>query len=71
MSVVAYRILFHVLALCVFAAYWINLRRQLKAGTPLSELKTFTLGLVIVGGLVIYTAATVIMALMTLMPHSF
>lgn len=68
MSVIAYRIFLHVLALGVFVIYWVNIRRQLKAGAPLSELKTFIVGLVIVGASVVYTAGTVIL---TLMPHSF
>lgn len=67
MSVIAYRIFLHVLALGVFAIYWVNIRRELKLGTALSELKIYLLGLIISGLLVIYTAATVIMALMTFM----
>ena len=68
MSALAYRILFHVLALGVFAVYLVNLRRQLKAGTPLSELKTYVFGLVISGALAIFTLITVIF---TAMPRSF
>lgn len=67
MSVIAYRIFLHVLALGVFAIYWVNIRRELKLGTALTELKIYLLGLIISGLLVIYTAATVIMALMTFM----
>lgn len=67
MSVVAYRIFLHVLALGVFTIYWVNIRRELKLGTTLSELKIYLLGLIISGLLVLYTAATVIMALMTFM----
>lgn len=67
MSVVAYRIFLHILALGVFAIYWVHIRRELKLGTALGELKIYLLGLIISGLLVIYTAATVIMALMTFM----
>lgn len=68
MSALTYRILIHILALCVFAAYLINLRRQLKLGTPLTELKTVILGLIISGIPMIYTLATIIL---TLMPRGF
>lgn len=68
MSDIAYKILIHVLTLCVFAAFWISLRRQLKAGIPLNELKTFIFGLVVFGGWTVYTAGNVIL---TLMPRSF
>lgn len=67
MSVIAYRIFLHILALGVFAIYWVHIRRELKLGTALNELKIYLLGLIISGLLVIYTAATVIMALMTFM----
>ena len=68
MSDIAYKILIHVLTLCVFTTFWISLHRQLKAGIPLSELKTFIFGLVVFGGWTVYTAGIVIL---TLMPRSF
>lgn len=60
---IVYRLLINVFALWVFAIFWLNLRRQLKFGTALSELKIDFLGLIISGLLVIQTAATLIMTI--------
>ena len=65
---IVYRLLINVFALWVFAIFWLNLRRQLKFGTALSELKIDLLGLVVSGLLVIQTAATLIM---TVAHHCF
>lgn len=54
---------FHLLTLGVFATSVIALRRQLKAGMSLSDLKILVFVTVVFGALTIYTLFTVLLTI--------